>query len=76
MTVDIWGTQMDHNSQCGTYSSNVSKPQQHFTSPLPACYKEQNHTNPIYCSSACKVAELNNPGLAVYPTPGLNHGLN
>ena len=47
-------------AQCGIYSSNVSKPQKHLTSPLPACCREQNDTNRKYCSAAGRVAELNN----------------
>ena len=42
------------------YSSNVSKPQKHLTSPLPACCREQNDTNRKYCSAAGRVAELDN----------------
>ena len=42
------------------YSSNVSKPQKHLTSPLLAYCREQNDTYRKYCSAASRVAELNN----------------
>ena len=60
VTIDLWETRMDPKAQCGIYSSNVSKPQKHLTSPLPACCREQNDTNRKYCSAAGRVAELNN----------------
>ena len=39
------GNPNGHPRSNGIYSSNVSKPQKHLTSPLPACCREQNDTN-------------------------------
>ena len=57
--VGLRETEWTPKAQCSIYSSNVSKPQKHPTSPLPACCREQNDTNRKYCSAAGRVAENN-----------------
>lgn len=59
VTVETGKPEWTPYAQYSIYSSNVSKPQKHLTSPLSTCCREQNETN-IKENIAQQLAEWQN----------------